>query len=143
MGGASPTAALQSAMMAIAAGAAKHVLIVLGWNGYSALRQKLGSPRERELRMDALFRAIDGFYRPFGVISPAQLYAWLAMRHRKLYGVLPEATGWIALACRRHAQLNERAATFGKPIDMETYLGSRMISEPFRLQLAPWRYAQT
>src|SRR3546814_19407027 len=61
------------------------------------------------------------------------MYAWLAMRHSRLYGVGPEATAAIALACRKHAQLNPKAFTHGKPLDWDTYHSARWISEPFRL----------
>ena len=62
-----------------------------------------------------------------------QMYAWLATRHSKLYNVGPEATGWIAMACRKHAQLNDRALTCGQPMTMDDYMRSRMVSSPFRL----------
>src|SRR3546814_4007107 len=61
------------------------------------------------------------------------MYAWRAMRHSRLYGVGPEATAAIALACRKHAQLNPKAFTHGKPLDWDTYHSARWISEPFRL----------
>jgi len=133
MGGASPTAALQNAALVIASGIARNVLIVLGWNGYSALRPKPGVPPGRKMNMNTLGRTVRGFYLPYGVAAPVQMYAWLATRHSKIYNVAPEATGWISLACRNHAQLNERAFTFGKPFTMDDYLRSRMVSTPFRL----------
>ena len=133
MGGASPTTALQNAATAVAAGVADNVLVVLGWNGYSALRPKPGRPPQRAMNMNTLTRTIQGFYMPYGVMMPAQMYSWIATRHKHLYGVPDEAMGEVALACRAHAQLNPRAVTYGQPLDMDAYLGARWISEPFRL----------
>jgi len=62
-----------------------------------------------------------------------QMYAWLAMRHKQLYRVPGQAMAEVALACREHAQLNPRALTYGRPLDVETYFDARWIAEPFRL----------
>ena len=133
MGGASPTAAIQNAAIAIAAGIASNVLIVLGWNGYSALRPKPGQPKSRPVGISAMAATMKDFYVPFGVMLPVQMYAWLATRHKQLYNVPDEATGEIAVACRTHAQLNPKAFMADRPLTMEQYLESRMVSDPFRL----------
>ena len=133
MGGASPVAALQSAAMAIASGIANYVLIPFGWLGYSAIRPKPDAPRQGKPLVNPFANNTRDLYFPHGVLAPVQGYAFIAMRHKKLYNIKDEHTGAVAIACRKHAQLNERAVMRGKPLTLEQYLSSPVISEPFRL----------
>lgn len=132
MGGASPTSAIQSAAMALSQGIAKNILIPLGWLGYSAMRPKSGARRER-VNVPAMRRAMVSYYLPYGAVAPAQMYSWIAMRHMKTYGTQHEDMAAIAMACRKHAQMNDRALTKGRPLTLEQYLDARWISEPLRL----------
>jgi acetyl-CoA acetyltransferase len=133
MGGASPTAAIGHAARAIADGVASAVLVTVGWNGFTAMRPKPGARRGPPLQFSALTRTFRDFYRPYGAVMPAQIYAWIATRYQKLYSVPPEATGAVAVACRKHAQRNSRAVMRDKPLTLEDYLVSRWVTEPFRL----------
>jgi acetyl-CoA acetyltransferase len=132
MGGASPTSALQSAALALSSGIARNVLVVLGWLGFSAMRPKPGVRREN-LGIAAMRRAVAGYYLPFGAITPAQMYAWIATRHMQIYGTSHDDMAAVAIACRKHAQRNDRALMRGRPLTREQYYNARWISEPFRL----------
>jgi acetyl-CoA acetyltransferase len=133
MGGASPTASLQHAALAVRAGVATNVLVVVGWNGYSAFRPREGVPRPRRgLDGSAVADVLLDFYLPYGARSAAQFYAFIATRYQQLFGILPTDTGEIAVTFREHAQLNEKALMRGTPLTMDDYLASPWVSEPFR-----------
>jgi acetyl-CoA acetyltransferase len=133
MGGASPTAALQSAVMAISAGIATNVLVTLGWNGYSALRPR-PDVRPSKRRMDAgpFIDVSRNFYAPYGVRSAVQWYSMYISRYVREYGIEPEDAAAVALACRGHAQLNDKALMRGRPLTLDEYLASPYITEPMR-----------
>ncbi|MEP6625762.1 MAG: transporter [Acidimicrobiia bacterium] len=133
MGGASSVAAVQNAAIAVAAGVASTVLVVVGWNGYSAFRHRPGQrvPR-RGLDANAVADVLFDFYLPYGARSAAQFYAWIATRHQQLYGTLPTDMGEIAVTFRRHAQHHPQALMRGRELTMDDYLASPWVSEPFR-----------
>jgi acetyl-CoA acetyltransferase len=134
MGGASPVASLQHAALAVASGIARNVLVVVGWNGYSAFRPREGIPRPRRgMDGSAVGDVVLDYYLPYGARSAAQFYSWIAMRHKQLYDTRDTDTGEVAVTFRSHAQLNERALMRGTPLTMDEYLNARWVSEPFRL----------
>ncbi len=138
MGGASAVATLQSAAMAVASGIATNVLCLTGWNGYSGFRAStVGEAADvSALPMTAMaspMTKLRDFEVPYGILVPAHWYAQLAMRHMHEFGTTSRQLGAVAVACRKHAQLNERAIMRGRPMTIEDHQSSRMIVTPFRL----------
>ena len=132
MGGASPTAGLTTAAMAITMGVADVVLLTIGWNGYSALRPRPDARPNRRRFSAAFFDVVKNYYAPYGLRSAPWWYSLYLQRYVKEYNVPPEAAGAVAVACRAHAQLNDKAMMRGKPLTMEDYLASPYITEPLR-----------
>jgi len=134
MGGASSSAGIMHAATAVAAGVADAVLVVVGWNGYSAFRARPVARRPRRgIDAAGIADTLVDFYLPYGARAAAQFYGWIATRHQQLYGTLPTDTGTIALTCREHAHLNDKAVMRGRTLTMDDYLASPWVSEPFRL----------
>lgn len=131
VGGAAPGAALWNAAMAVNAGIASHVLIPGGWYGYSGKRVRQIITQD-PTTMSGGFTARD-YYFPYGLTVPVQWFSFMARLHMNQFGTKAEHFGAVAVACRKHAQLNPAAVMRGKPITMEDYLASPMISDPFRL----------
>jgi acetyl-CoA acetyltransferase len=131
MGGAAPVASLQAAAAAVNTGMAKYVLIPAGWNGYSGARVKQTVSQDTaSLPGGAIAR---DFYLPFGLTVPPQWYSLIARRHMHEFGTTAEQLGCIALAMRKHAQLNENAVMCGKQMTIEDYLASPMLADPYRI----------
>lgn len=131
MGGAAPVASLRLAAMAVVSGAANHVLIPTGWNGYSGARVRQTVTTDRNSIPGGAI-AWD-YYLPQGLTVPPQWYALMARRHMHEYGTTHEQLGAVAVAMRRHAQLNPGAVMHGKPLTLADYLASPMLADPYRV----------
>jgi acetyl-CoA acetyltransferase len=133
LGGASAVASLQTAASAIATGLATNVLVVFGWNGFSAFRPRPGvKPPRRGMDTGSVGHTPIDYYIPYGLRTASQFYSLTLMRYKKLYGIRDEDAAEVALACRAHAQTNERALMRGRPLTLDEYLASPWIAEPLR-----------
>ncbi len=116
-----PAGSIIAAMLAIAAGLARHVVCFrTDWQAtYAAqLREKggtnpfgLGSSQER----------VPGYSGPYGESSAAITLALRASNHFARYGTTRETLGWIALTERANAALNPKAI-YRDPMTMDDYL---------------------
>ena len=73
------------------------------------------------------------YVAPYGLMSPAQMYAMRSTRLFHEHGVSPDTLKAVALAAYHHAQQNPRAVMHGRPLTEEGYDEARWIVEPFRL----------
>jgi acetyl-CoA acetyltransferase len=125
-GGGGAAAAVGNAAAAVAAGAADCVVAFRGLAQGQFGRFGAG-PRARTVSGEHAFTV------PYGVMSPAQMYAMRTTRLFHERGVSPDTLKAVALAAYHHAQSNPRAVMHGRPLTPERYDEARWIVEPFRL----------
>jgi acetyl-CoA acetyltransferase len=131
-GGVAPCMMMGLAMGAILSGQAKTVLAFRSLNGRSESRLGAGVPGMDSARAGG-FGGYDEYYLPYGLITAGQTFALMAQRHMIEYGTTQEQLGAVALACRDAANATPHAQMHDKPLAMEQYLSSPMISSPLRL----------
>lgn len=124
LGGATPVSMAQHAAMAIEAGLAHTVICVHARN--QATRKLL--PRRGAIR-----DGWEDFERPYGLNSAIANHAFAASRHMHEYGTTSEQLGALAVAARKHANLNKKAAMHGRPMRIEDHQSSRYTVAPLRL----------
>ena len=73
------------------------------------------------------------FARPAGIVRPVDEVAMLARRYMHTYGIEREQLASVALAFRRHANANPRAAMHDRKLTLDDYMTARWISEPLCL----------
>lgn len=117
--------AVHKAVLAVAAGLAKHVLCFRTVNEGSggAMRASGGGGA-----MPPAFQ----YLIPYGVTSAANWISCYAQRHMHDFGTTREQLGAIAINARTNAASNPKAI-YTEPMTMDDYLNVRMISDPFGL----------
>lgn len=120
------------AAMAVATGQAKHVAVYRALNGASGMRYG-GASWSQMMSTTSLFSDAESqFLDTCGLTMPAQHYAMLARRHMIKYGTDHRDFAAVAITCRNHAALNDRAQ-MRKPLSLADYEASPWIADPFRL----------
>lgn len=105
----------------IAIGLVRTVLIYRSMNGRSGLRMGGGGHRA------------GAFLDPYGLVTPAQRFAMVAMRHMHETGTTEEHLASVCLTFYDHAQRNPGAMLYGKPLTRERYFATPYVCSPFRL----------
>jgi len=130
---------LIQACLAIAGGLARHVLVyrtVTEGSARALTRTAAegrdpggsGSDRRPPTRVGGPMQ----WLAPYGVTGAPQWYAPYLRRYMKDYGLTRSQLAQIALSARTKAALNPKAV-YREPLTLETYLASRMISDPICL----------
>ena len=125
-GGGGGSGAIANAASAVATGLAECVVV------FRALAQgqfgRFGQGPRRPVIAGEFAHTL-----PYGLMSPAQMFAMKVVRFMHDHGVEQDALKSISLASYAHAQNNLRAVMYGRPLTGEAYDDSRWIVEPFHL----------
>jgi acetyl-CoA acetyltransferase len=125
-GGGASAATVMHAAAAIVTGLAEVVVCHRARNRGSKTARPWA--QERELVTDD-----KALHVPWGLIRPVDVIGMWAHRHMHQYGTTREQLGNVAIAARKHANLNPYAMMHGRPLDMKTYLEGRVIGYPLTL----------
>ncbi len=125
-GGGGGSAAVCNAAAAVATGVADCVVVFRALAQGQFGRFGQAAPLE-SISGDAALRV------PYGMLSPAQMFAMRTMRFMHDHTIERPALRAIAMASYHHAQNNERAVMHGRPLTEEAYDAARWIVEPYRL----------
>jgi acetyl-CoA acetyltransferase len=125
--------AIISAVQAIASGLCRHVLV------FRTVAQATARARARTSTLlgagaggAARVDGANAWTVPYDALSPINIYALYAQAYFDKYGATAEQLGAIAVNGRAMAVHNPNAI-YRKPLSLDDYLASRLISSPLRL----------
>lgn len=122
--------ALMTAAMAVATEQARHVLV------FRCLTESSSQPSGRQGIGTGSAAPIAGWLSwlvPMGAVSAVNWSAMFARRRMHEFGLTREQIGAQAVLQRANAHSNPSAVMRGKPLTLDDYLSSRMISDPLCL----------
>jgi acetyl-CoA acetyltransferase len=108
---------------------ARHVLNVFPVAWATQRSSMTGGPGE----VHAAQTAKQNLEVPFGWFPQPVYFATIMRRHMLEFGTTEEQFGAIAVACRRHANLNPDAVMHAKTMKIDDYLASPYLADPLRL----------
>lgn len=120
---------ITQAYAAIAAGAARHVLV------YRTVQMMGGTVGTDAGPTPAVEHEIPSEMRYLLAAHAYSAANWIAMNcrsHMDIYGTTKEQLGWVAISARAYASQNP-LAVFRTPITMDEYLTARAVSTPLGL----------
>ena len=125
-GGGAGCGAIGQVAMAVASGVAKVGVV---WRS-----RKRGDPKSR-VWAGVTDRVSDSWKwsRPWGLIRPVDELAMFWRRYEHETGATREHLANVAIAVRKHANLNPRATMYERTLDRDEYMNARWISEPLCL----------
>jgi acetyl-CoA acetyltransferase len=117
------------AAQAIERGDARHVLNVFPVAWATQRASMTGGPGE----VHAAQSLKQNLEVPFGWFPQPVYFATIMRRHMLEFGTTEEQFAAVAVACRRHANLNPDAVMHGRPMSIDDYLASAVLADPLRL----------
>ncbi|WP_242130327.1 thiolase family protein [Sphingobium sp. Sx8-8] len=125
--------AIANAIMAIASGQCRHVLV------FRTVAQAAARAEVKHAGIIGGGRAVaarswggQSWQAPYNALSAAPMFALYANAYFRAYGATERQLGAIAVNSRAMAALNPNAI-YREPITIEDYLTSRLISDPLRI----------
>ena len=119
--------AVVNAMLAVAGGAANHVLVWRSlWEGSAQ-----GTGGRKAYSVTDVADGLPAWQLPYGATA-VSLAALMVRARMHRYGLTREQLAWGPIVSRRHAGMNP-SAVYRDPLSLEDYLSARMISTPMCL----------
>ena len=131
-GGGGACATVQLASAAVASGAADAVVVYRAFNERSGRR--FGQPIS-ENNKSRVAPPGWNWYLPFGLDTPAKVYALWYQRYMHKYGITNVDFGLYPVVARKHAATNPNAFYYQQPLTLEEHQQSRWIVEPILRKL--------